>query len=182
MNKQLLIFVAFAAVLAATVSGFSQSGNGKDVGVALNPVLAMFEWGSAEVTLWNVDRGAEINIPIVFTRKPFFLDDQSHNTNFISTGVNYRRFFGQKQKGFFIQGGWKMDFATASDGFQSTTSTAHSVLFGLGFRVVAQNGLFWGTAINFGRTWGDLLDPYGGVARAEGPALDFDLLKFGYAW
>ncbi len=182
MKTQLLLIAIVSSLFAFSATGFSQTGNGKKMGVAVNPVLALFEWGSGEVNFWNIDKNAEINIPIQFTHNPFFVDDDNTDVTYFSTGVNYRRFFSEKQKGFFLQAGWKFDYGTASDGFESASGSAHSLLFGMGFRVISKNGVFWGAGINIGRMWGSLKEANGEIARGSGPTLDIDLFKFGYAW
>jgi hypothetical protein len=159
MKKQFLMIVIIGFLLFPGASGFARDGHGKNMGIAINPVLALFEWGSGEINFWSIDRNAEINIPIQYMNNPFFLEDESSNIRFISLGLYYRRFFNEKQKGFFIQAGWKYDYARVKDELGSSNGSINSLLFGFGYRVIAKNGLF-----------------------CTGLALDIDLFKFGIAW
>ena len=61
MKKCLVLAVLIFAMSTSlfTQETSTQEGNGKNYGIALNPVLLLFEWGSAEVNLWNIQRNAE---------------------------------------------------------------------------------------------------------------------------
>jgi hypothetical protein len=188
MKKQLLSIVWVSLIFTLGTSGFAQPdtpdipGNGKNVGIAINPVLALFEWGSGEINLWSIDRSAEINIPIQYMNNPFFLDDDDSDVQYYSIGIYYRRFFSEQQKGFFLQAGWKYDHAKASDNFTTETGSIHSLLFGFGYRVIAKNGIFWGCGLSAGRAWGTMKDTNGETIRGTGLTFDIDLFKFGFAW
>ena len=183
MKRPLFLSIILSFVFVLSTGGFAQSGNEKNIGIAINPVLALFEWGSGEINLWNIDRNAEINIPVQYMNNPFFLNDETDSdVRFFSLGVYYRRFLNEKQKGFFIQAGWKYDYAKVSDNFTSESGSAHSILFGFGYRVIAKNGLFWGCGISAGRGWGSIKDTNGETIHGSGLMLDIDLFKFGFAW
>lgn len=182
MKKHYLIFAITALILLTVSSGFAQDGHGKNMGIAVNPVLAMFEWGSGEINFWNIDRNAEINIPVQYMNNPFFLEDDDSEIRYVSLGFYYRRFLNEKQKGFYIQAGWKHDYARVTDELGTSTGSINSLLFGFGYRVIAKNGLFWGVGISAGRAWGNIKDTSGETIRGTGLAFDIDLFKFGFAW
>lgn len=182
MKKQLVLFVFVSFVLILGGNGFAQTGNNKNVGIAINPVLALFEWGSGEINFWNIDRHSEINIPIQFVKNPYFLEDDVSSIQYISTGVNYRRFFSESQKGFYLQAGWRFDHASVTEDNESASGSANSLLFGFGYRVISKSGLFWGMGLSAGRMWGSINDTNGETVRGSGLTFDVDLFKFGFAW
>jgi len=181
------LFLSSALTLVLSVNALAQQaseqlGNGKKMGVALNPVLLLFQWGSAEVNFWNISRSAEINIPIQFASDPFFIDKDNLDVRIFSLGAYYRYFFNEKQKGFFIQGGWIYGHASVKESGDEASGNQNSILFGFGYRLISQKGLFWGVALGAGRSWGTIKDPDGDEVRGSGLAIDVDFLKFGYAW
>jgi hypothetical protein len=162
-------------------------GNGKDFGIAINPVFALFNWYSGEVNIWKFDRTGEINIPISFAHDPFNIDDGDYDLDIFTIGGNYRKFFNTEQEGFYFQGGYH--FAHASiDGKglsagESASADTHSVLFGVGYRMVSQtNSLFWAFGFGAGRRWGDIEDTDGSEILGEGLALSVEFMKIGYSW
>jgi hypothetical protein len=162
----------------------TQIGNGKDFGIAVNPVLLLFNWVSVEANLWNISRNAEINIPFQYVKDLTFTDeddDVEENVSFYTFGVYYRYFFNVKQKGFFAQVGWQYLNAKVTDPFDESTGSMNSLLFGFGYRLIADNGLFWGCGLSAGKAWGQVDDPDGDT-RASGFWFDVDLFKFGYAF
>lgn len=168
--------------LLGSVSG-QDDGNGRRFGVAVNPAFALFNYGSAEVNLWHLDRHSEINIPIEVARNPFMIDDDDGtDIGYFATGVNYRRFFRNDQEGLFAQAGWKFSRISVSNTLDEVTGSSNALMFGIGYRVMADNGFFWGMGINVGRQWGVVTDLNGDEIRGDGLALDVDLLKFGFAW
>ena len=177
-------FNLFALLLVLTSFGlFAQEGNQKTMGVATNPVAALFEYGSAEVNFWQLDRYAEINIPMEIARDPFFFDEEDGvDFNYVATGINYRRFFNKRQQGLFGQAGWRFQRLSASGEGEKVTGTANSILFGIGYRIISENGFFWGTSFSVGRQWGELESLSGESVAGSGLTFDIDLLKFGFAW
>ncbi len=183
MKKYIIATLLIFSALAAQINAQTPVGNGKNFGVAINPFLALFEYGSGEVNIWNISRNSEINIPIEVMSNPFFIDEPDLDVSLIGTGLNYRLFFSETQKGLFAQAGWKMYRGSVSEpGGESVSGVTNSVLFGVGYRAIAKNGMFWGAGINAGRTWGDITGPDGNTISDSGLALDIDFLKFGFAW
>jgi hypothetical protein len=159
-------------------------GNGKSAGIAINPVLLLFEWGSAEVNLWNIQRNAEINIPFQYISSSVFAEEEDNvkeDVRIYTFGAYYRYFFHEKQQGFFAQVGWQYLNAKITNPLEESTGSLNSLLFGFGYRLIAKNGLFWGCGLAAGKAWGKVEDPDGDT-RASGFWFDVDLLKFGYAW
>lgn len=183
-------FVFSMLILGLSQSAFSQEssesvGNGKNIGIAMNPVLLLFKWGSAEVNFWNVSRNAEINVPIQFARNPFSIgeeDDDNLDIILSSIGAYYRYFFSDNQRGFFAQAGWLYSHISLEEGSEKATGSQNSILFGFGYRLISKKGFFWGCALAVGKSWGTVKDPDGEEFQEPGLALDLDLLKFGYAW
>ena len=176
------LFLLVSAVLLCASTSYAQGPNGKHFGIAVNPVLALFEWGSAEVNLWDIDHTAEINIPIQFGKNPYFFDEEDIDVSYFSSGVNYRRFFNTKQQGFFASVGWQFERANVSNAHDKIHGSTNSILFGMGYRLISENGLFWGFSLSAGRKWGEISDLSGDSISGSGLALDIDLFKFGYAW
>jgi hypothetical protein len=180
------MFVAISSTMSAQ-DDFYQLGNGKDYGIAINPVFVLFGWLSGEFNIWNIDRIGEINIPVMFLHNPFYLDEDFYSIDLFSIGAQYRKFFNRKQEGFFVQGGYLFAVADVEgEGDlvgQTVSDSQHAILFGLGYRLISQtNGLFWAIAISAGRAWGTIRDPVGGEIKGSGVAFDADFLKIGYAW
>lgn len=186
MKKCLVLAVIIIAMSTPlfTQETSTQEGNGKNYGIALNPVLLLFEWGSAEVNLWNIQRNAEINIPFQYIKSSVFAekeDNVEEDVRIYTFGVYYRYFFDVKQEGFFAQVGWQYLNAKITDAYSESTGSMNSLLFGFGYRLIAKNGLFWGCGLAAGKAWGKVEDP-DGDERASGFWFDVDLFKFGYAW
>ena len=189
MKKFLALVVTFVLFTTPIVAQetYDQEGNGKNAGIAINPVLLLFNWGSAEINLWNISRNAEINIPFQYAKNPFFIDQEEgvdEELTFWGTGVYYRHFFSKKQEGFFAQAGWQYISAKAREGDLESSGSLNSILFGFGYRIISDGGLFWGCGLAVGRTWGKVDDPDPTDEDKYGSTLifDIDLLKFGYAW
>ena len=188
MKKSFLLGLVCTVIFSSSV--FAQKeyeGNGKDMGVAINPVGVLFNWVSAEVNLWQIDRTAEINIPIQYMHNPFGLEDDDYDLNIFAIGVQYRKFFSERQEGFFVQAGWQYaNFGVdGKEEFNNRSSdgNVNSILFGLGYRIISQsNGLFWAAALSAGKSWGTIEDPDGGEISGSGFAYDIDFFKIGYSW
>ncbi|MBN2366256.1 MAG: hypothetical protein EH225_09795 [Calditrichaeota bacterium] len=183
------VLIPSLIILGLNLSAFSQGmnqnlGNGNNMGIGLNPVLLLFEWVSGEVNLWNVSRSAEINIPFQYVKNPFVFDDENEDWDlrYYTIGVYYRYFFSQKQEGFFAQAGWQYAGASVKEGGQEATGSLNSILFGFGYRLISDGGLFWGCGLSVGRAWGKVEAPDGDEVQGSGLNIDIDLLKFGYAW
>lgn len=179
----LLVLVPASSVLAQT----GDEGNGKDFGVAVNPVLMLFGWVSAEFNVWSLDRTGELNIPAQFAHDPFWFDEGDYKVDLFSIGMNYRKFFDERQEGLFVQGGWTYYYASV-DGRrdaqgQSASSDQGAILFGMGYRLISQaNGLFWAFGFGAGRRWGAIEDTRGDEIQDDGFAIAIDFFKIGYAW
>lgn len=183
------LFVSSVLILVLSQVAFSQQssesvGNGKNMGMAINPVLLLFNWGSAEVNFWNFSRSAEINVPIQFASNPFSIekDDDNLDVRLFSIGAYYRYFFSEQQRGFFAQAGWIYSHASVEEAGEETSGNQNSILFGFGYRLISKKGFFWGCALAVGKTWGTIKDPDGDEVKGSGFAFDIDLLKFGYCW
>ena len=188
MKTAILLVCLFVFVpTSCTFAEDSDQGNGKDYGVAVNPVLALFGWVSSEFNIWKVDRTGEINIPAQFAHDPFWFDEGDYSVDLFSIGMNYRKFFDKTQEGFFVQGGVTYYYAgvdgRGSAEGKSASSSQTAVLFGFGYRLISQtNGLFWAFGLGAGRRWGTIEDTLGDEIQDDGLAIAIDFLKIGYAW
>lgn len=81
----LLILALFAT---SPILSQDQPGNGKKFGVAINPVFALFSIASLEFNVWNIDRRAEINMPVIFSNNAKFGKDVK--VSFEEVGIHYR--------------------------------------------------------------------------------------------
>ncbi len=190
--KKLFLLILLTGLIS-TSPLFAQSdssavpGNGKYYGVAVNPVLALFDWYSGEFNIWSLDRTAEINIPFQYMINPFNINDENFDLDVFSIGIQYRKFFDEDQDGFFVQAGLQYFNATTTGkgtyAGQSAGGNVTELLFGIGYRMISKStGLFWAASLSAGKGWGSIEDPSGQSVSASGFAYDIDILKIGYAW
>jgi hypothetical protein len=178
--KKIALFVCLLATVVHSAA-FGQSGkegNGKDYGVAMNPVLALFGWFSGEFNVWKLDRTGEINVPVMFIHNPFYIDRDDYSLDLFMVGSYYRKFFDARQEGFFVQGGANYFHASVSDdeagGGASVSTDQGAVLFGVGYRAISQtNGLFWACGIAAGRAV-HASQPVLSFAHGEAPRLSIE--------
>ncbi len=192
MRKILLLItlsglISTGNLLAQSDSTMTTPGNGKSYGLAVNPVLALFDWYSGEFNIWNLDRTAEINIPFQYMINPFGLNDETFDLDVFSIGIQYRKFFDEDQEGFFVQAGLQyFNATTTGKGIYAGESAGGNVtelLFGIGYRMISKStGLFWAASLSAGKGWGTVENPAGDSVSASGFAYDIDILKIGYAW
>lgn len=179
---------------------------GKNFGVELNPfrliTLGMNKSTSlsGSVSLFNVVRSAEIQIPLYYMDSPDEEGDMNKNAfSLFTADVHYRQFLGRTQNGFFLSGfgrlarleGYEGELFDGSWGDSTVTDKRSSLLkfgagVGLGYRIFSHRGLYWGSSISLGRYFN------GGENRFRGGfgsmyddgeiIVDIELFKFGWAF
>ncbi|KAA3612522.1 MAG: hypothetical protein D8M58_20375 [Calditrichaeota bacterium] len=188
MRKLFVLVLFFKLILISNLlAQYDVEGNGKDYGIAINPVGALFSWYSLEYNIWKADRTGEINIPFQLLHNPFDTENDDHDLTIFSIGAQYRKFFSSEQQGFFVQAGFiHYNFSVDGKGEyrgESAGGSVNSVLFGFGYRMISKtNGLFWSAALSAGKGWGSVDSPNGEDVSNSGFTYDIDLLKIGYAW
>ncbi len=188
MKKALLSIIFLTLTISSNLyAQYDLEGNGKDFGIAINPVGVLFDWYSMEYNIWKLDRTAEINIPFQLLHNPFDMDDDDYDLTIFSIGVQYRKFFNEEQQGFFVQAGYQYySFMVDGNGEfndDSSSGSVNAVLFGIGYRMISKsNGLFWSAALSAGKGWGSADSPDGEDVSNSGLTYDIDLFKIGYAW
>lgn len=168
----------------------------KSFGIELNPFWLFFLNEGFHLTggfsFFNIDRDAEIAIPIVF-RNDY---DSDVNTFFI--GGHYRYFLGNTQNGFYLSGLGEYNFTrylalsydTTSNEFDEHTrgNQRAGLGIGIGYRKFSYKGLYWGFSFSVGRyMWKqndfEGISTEGFISEVTNDLLlDIELLKFGYAF
>ncbi len=154
-------------VFTASSFLFAETGNGKSYGIAVNPPMTMFRIVSGEFNIWNITRHGEINVPFLFTYKQDFIDYE--DLDIYSIGTKYRHFMIEDQNGFFGEMGYGFYLANADNNHKVNTLS-----FGLGYRLIYDNGFFWGCSLSLGRAW--VFD------QQDFIIYDVDFFKVGYCW
>lgn len=177
---------------------YSESKNsplaGKTVGVELNlfRVLLVDEMptASGSVTLFNVDRHAEISFP-------FYFQGQKKSTDLIefTLDCHYRYFLGNTQNGFYLSGFARYaylkgrlgeDYLFGAPAGSISDENKVGVGVGLGYRKFSYRGLYWGASFSFGRyVVGEnnkFASSFFSLDDDSEYILDVELLKFGWAF
>lgn len=179
---------------------------GKTIGVEVNP-FRLITLGttkstslSGSVSLFNVVRSAEIQIPIYYMSSPDEDDDIYKDAfSLLTADMHYRQFLGRTQNGFFLSGfgrlarleGYQGKWLDGIFGDSTIEDKRTSLLkfgagVGLGYRIFSHRGLYWGSSISLGRYFN------GGENRFRGGfgsmyddgeiIVDIELFKFGWAF
>lgn len=163
-------------------------------GVEFNPARLLLSNSdrftlSGGVSNFSWNRSAEVAFPFVY----WSADDGDDRSTVFSQDVHYRHFLSGRQRGFYVGGYARYQFADYSLlDFSSDREreTAHrgGLAFEIGGRVFSRSGVYWGWSVSLGRYFvGDLLEERSGVP--SNPALwagdyifDAELLKIGFAF
>lgn len=178
---------------------YSESKNSpladKKVGVELNlfRVLMVNDMptASGSVSLFNVDRHAEISFP-------FYFQGQKKSTDLIefTLDCHYRYFLGNTQNGFYLSGFARYAYLKgplgedylfgAPAGSIKSDESKFGVGVGIGYRIFSYRGLYWGTSLSFGRYVvgknNKFASSFLSLDDDNEYILDFELLKFGWAF
>lgn len=179
---------------------------GKNFGVEVNPFrLITLGTGnqssmSGSVSLFNVVRSAEIQIPLYYMNAPDKDDDLNKDAfSLFTADVHYRQFLGRTQDGFFLSGfgrfarleGYEGELFDGIFGDSTIEDKRSSLLkfgagVGLGYRIFSHRGLYWGSSISLGRYFNGGKDRFrGGLGSFydDGEIIfDIELFKFGWAF
>ena len=171
----------------------------KRFGVELNPTYLLVSASkdyfvlSGGFSFFDIDRHAEIACPIFYQSGT---PDKSHDLTLWTQDLIYRRFLGQHQDGFYISGGlrythirgeWSPGFSILGIGFSESagmiTTNKLGAMFGIGYRYFSSSGFYWGTSIVYGAYFSADERAIDGVTLDDTKTiLDFEILKFGYAF
>jgi hypothetical protein len=174
----------------------------KKFGIELNPAYLLVSASrsymvlSGAVSLFDVDRNAEIAFPI-FYQSGVDKESGSYDLTLWNQDFLYRRFLGKHQDGFYIEGGFRYThmkgelengFSLFGISFGSSpapivTTDKLGAMFGIGYRYFSESGIYWGTSIVYGAYFsGDERDLKGVSLDDTKTILDFEILKFGIAF
>jgi len=170
----------------------------RHAGVEFNPALFLAGIGNESLilsggfSLFNAAPNAELAFPV------WYHSEMSGDTyKVLTVDAVYRYYFGKYRRGFYISGGLRYaylegentsTFWDEKDGFYrdyADVNSAHKfgVHFGIGVRLFARNGLYWGAGIITGTYFSDESDKLpDGMIDAGKFLFDIELLKFGYAF
>jgi hypothetical protein len=169
----------------------------RNVGIELNPALLLVSIANESLilsggfSLFNVSPQAELAFPVWYHDK---LNDEPYKV-FTSDAI-YRYYFGKYRRGFYISGGVRYAYLEGkkSGGYSDAQDQYHeydktnSVLkfgvhFGIGVRLFARNGLYWGASLITGTYFSDDTDEMDNLFIDAGKFLfDVEFLKFGFAF
>jgi len=161
-------------------------------GVEFNPARPLVFAGDAltlsgGVSNFSWDRSAEVAFPFVLW--VFGGDDGA----IFSQDVHYRHFLSGHQRGFYLGGYARYQYARytefdlTTDDPQERSLNRAGLAFELGSRVFSRKGLYWGWSVSLGRfIVGDQMDeesfPDNPFLWADDLILDIELLKVGFAF
>jgi hypothetical protein len=145
---------------------------------------------SGSISLFNVNRNAEIAFPFYF-QKP----KKSVDLTEFTFDCHFRYFLGNTQNGFYISGFARYAFLHGTLGSNNPFSQSSNIAaeenkfgigFGIGYRKFSYKGLYWGTSLSFGKYFiGENNKFYGDFLTIDDDnkyIFDWELLKFGWAF
>lgn len=171
----------------------------RHVGVEFNPALFLIgtaneSWIlSGGFSLFNAAPHAEIAFPVWYHNE--YGKDETYTV--LTADAIYRYFFSKYRRGFYISAGvryaylegennnYHYDYMTGNSWDTAETNSTHKfgVHFGIGIRLFAHNGLFWGASLITGTYFSDDTGKFDNIYMDAGKFLfDLEFLKFGYAF
>ena len=172
-------------------------------GVEFNPAYFLVSSSHSYTVLsggfsfFDIDRRAEVACPI-FYQSGTSESSGKHTLTLWNQDVAYRRFLGQHQDGFYIEGGVRYTHIRGEEGgdisifgislFPSSsapiiTTDKVGAMFGIGYRYFSSSGFYWGTSLVYGSYFSDDERTIQGVTGDDSKTiLDIEILKFGYAF
>ena len=151
---------------------------------------------SAGISFFSIDRNAEIACPI-FYQSGSSEKTGGHSVTLWNQDIRYRRFLGQHQDGFYLEGGLRYThirgeqengFSLFGISFGSPTAPIITTdkagaMFGIGYRYFSNSGFYWGTSITYGAYFSaDERDIKEVLLDDTKMIIDFEILKFGIAF
>ncbi len=171
----------------------------KKFGIEINPAYILWSSASSYFVLsggfsfFDIDRNAEIACPFFFQNRTS-LSSGNHQLTLWDQDILYRRFLGQHQDGFYLEGGLRFTHIEGESGITILgidVSSSDSIIttdklggmFGIGYRYFSISGFYWGTSIVVGRYFsGDERSIKGATMDDTKFILDWEVLKFGFAF
>jgi hypothetical protein len=172
----------------------------KKYGVEINPAYMLLSSArsyfvlSGGFSFFNIDRHAEIVCPIFFQNGASGVNELT----LWNQDIVYRIFLGQHQDGFYLEGGIRYTHirGESDDGISLlginlfSTSPASIIttdklggMFGVGYRYFSSSGFYWGTSLSVGAYFSaDVRTIKGVILDDTKTIIDFEILKFGYAF
>lgn len=173
---------------------------GRNYGVELNLFRLLtiqddYRSFSGTVSYFNHARNAEIALPFFYSSDRYSGNDGRFTL--YTLDAHYRYFLGDTINGFFISGfgrlarlhgrtgeewAWFFDNNAAHP---YATETKFGIGVGIGYRIFSKNGIYWGTSLSAGRYISGENDKFFNANFGDDDSqtiIDFELLKFGYAF
>lgn len=143
----------------------------KKFGIEINPTSLFAGNFTGGLQLFSIDRKAEISIPVSYY-KPIVLfswgnvgERQDYD---LSIDLQYRRFIGEHQNGFWFGGGLRLTLANEyvyssnsyydnngyyqfSDNSRYEKNNYFGLMAGIGYRYYTQSGFYWGVSLSGGK-------------------------------
>lgn len=147
---------------------------GKIGGIEINPLYTMFysQDGfsfSGTISFFPKNMNAEIAFPIAVFNENMMQEMKAS----LRLDVQYRYFLGKHRKGIHIISGLR--HASFKDHFVYENSTRLGIAFGVGYRIFAANGLYWGTSFYAGKYYSSEDDEN----DEDGRFMNLEFFKFG---
>jgi hypothetical protein len=175
----------------------------KKFGIEINPAYMLLSSArsyfvlSGGFSFFDIDRHAEIACPI-FYQNGAGKNSGVHELTLWNQDIVYRKFLGQHQDGFYLEGGLRYTHikGESNDGVSilgislfSTSPTSIITtdklggMFGIGYRYFSISGFYWGTSLVVGAYFSaDERTIQGIILDDTKTIFDFEILKFGYAF
>lgn len=143
----------------------------KKFGIEINPTSLFAGNFTGGIQLFSADRNAEISIPVSYY-KPLVLfssgSEKEHEDFDLSVDLQYRRFIGEHQNGFWFGGGFRFTMANEyiyssssyidNNGFYQYKENSRyeknnyfGLMAGIGYRYYTQSGFYWGVSFSGGK-------------------------------
>lgn len=150
---------------------------------------------SGTVSYFNHARNAEIALPFFYSSDRY----SGNNGKFTlyTVDAHYRHFLGDTLNGFYVSGfgrfarlhgrtgdDWQWFFDSSAER-PYTTENKFGIGVGIGYRIFSKNRIYWGTSLSVGRYISGQNDKFYSASIGDDDLqtiIDFELLKFGYAF
>ena len=150
---------------------------------------------SGTVSYFNHARNAEIALPFFYWSDRY--GGNEGRFTLYTLDAHYRYFLGDTINGFFVGGfgrlarlhgrtgdGWDVFIDNIAHPY--ATETKFGIGVGVGYRIFSKNGIYWGTSLSAGRYISGENDKFISANffgdEDSQTIIDFELLKFGYAF
>ena len=135
----------------------------KRFGIEVNPMSFFAGNFTGGIQFFNLDRTAEISIPISFYRPVNWFDSNNDEYDF-TIDLQYRKFPGEHQNGFWFGGGVRFtranemvrsnkyinsgyDYGYYTSDYRMESNSYFGIMTGIGYRYYTQSGFYWGPDI-----------------------------------